>query len=239
MGEDLFYSAEPAWVWQAAVHSEPVTQMSSVRVRRNIEGFPFPGRCGKSELYDSAAEALGSLGRSPVWGDCDFRLMDNLGEVAKYLLLENNVITPKFMLGGPGRFLLRDSLGMTACMINEDDHISIASTRPGLDLHTALRTVSDMENSIGIKLSRDVVLGYLTADPAYVGTGMTATVMFHLPALDVTDDISRVAGAFQRDWNSLELGKILPFGGEPCGSFYALSNRITLSVTPEEIVRNV
>jgi protein arginine kinase len=237
--DDLFSGAEPAWVWQTSAHSEPVTQMSSVRVRRNIEGFPFPGRCGKSELYDSAAEALGSLGRSPAWEDCDFRLMDSLGEMDKYLLLESNVITPKFMLGGPGRFLLRDALGMTACMINEDDHISIASTRPGLDLHAALRAVSDMENSMGIKLARDVVLGYLTADPAYVGTGMTATVMFHLPALDVTDDISRVAGAFQRDWNSLELGKILPFSGEPCGSFYALSNRITLSVTPEEIVRNV
>ncbi|MDR3076048.1 MAG: hypothetical protein LBU26_02005, partial [Synergistaceae bacterium] len=77
------------------------------------------------------------------------------------------------------------------------------------------------------------------ANPAYVGTGVTATVVFHLPALDATDDISRVASAFQRDWNSLELGKLMPFGNDACGSFYALSNRITLSVTPEEIARNV
>jgi protein arginine kinase len=84
-----------------------------------------------------------------------------------------------------------------------------------------------------------VVLGYLTANPAYVGTGMTATVMFHLPALDVTDDRSTLADSFKRDWHSLELEKLMPFGDEPCGSFYALSNKITLSVTPEEIVRNV
>jgi protein arginine kinase len=68
---------------------------------------------------------------------------------------------------------------------------------------------------------------------------MTATVMLHLPALYALGDMSRVIDTFKRDWHSLELGRWLPFGGEPCGSFYALSNRVTLSVTPEDISRNV
>jgi protein arginine kinase len=239
--EDTFSLGEPAWVSRPATDSvgDLVTQLSSVRVRRNIEGFPFPGRCGKPELYDSAAAALGGLGRSPVWVDCDFRQMDSLDETSRHLLLETNLITHKFMSGGPGRFLLRDSLGMTTCMVNEEDHISIASTYPGLDLESALRTASDMEGALDVKLVRDAVLGYITANPSYVGTGMTATVVFHLPALDATEDISRVASTLKRDWNSLELIKLLPFGGETCGSFYSLSNRITLSVTPEEIVSNV
>ncbi|MCL2684184.1 MAG: hypothetical protein FWE55_02975 [Synergistaceae bacterium] len=241
MLEDIFTSGEPAWVSGAPENcrTDPVIQLSSVRVKRNIEGFPFPARCAKSQLYDSAAEALGSLGRSPVWGECDFSLIDSLDDVSRHLLLEMNMITPKFMQGGAGRFLLIDCDGMTTCMINEEDHISIVSTYPGLDLNAALRTVSEMEHSLDIKLVKDVVLGYLTANPAYVGTGTTATVVLHLPALDTTDDISRVTGSLQRDWNSLELGKLLLFGDESCGSFYALSNRITLSVTPEEIVRNV
>ena len=241
MIEDVFSSGEPAWVRGACAdyQTDPVVQLSSVRVRRNIEGFPFPARCAKSQLFDSAAEALRSLGKSPVWEDCDFRLIDNLDDLSRHLLLEMNMVTPKLMKGGAGRFLLRDYAGKTTCMINEEDHISIISTYPGLDLKSALKTVSDMERSLNIKLARDVVLGYLTANPAYVGTGTTATVILHLPALDAAGDVSRVSGSLQRDWNSVELERFLPFDNEACGSFYALSNRITLSVTQEEIARNV
>ena len=219
MIEDTFAGGEPAWVGRihANYQPDPIVQSSSVRVRRNIEGFPFPARCAKSQLYDSAAEALRSLGRSPVWDECDFRLIDSLDDVSRHLLLEMNMITPKLMQGGAGRFLLRDYAGMTTCMINEEDHISIASTYPGLDLNSALKTVSAMERSLDIKLVKDVVLGYLTANPAYVGTGTTAVVILHLPALAATDDISRVSGSLKRDWNVLELEKLMFFGCESSG----------------------
>jgi protein arginine kinase len=216
-----------------------VVQLSNVRLRRNIEGFPFPGKCSKSELYDSAAIALGSVGKSTVWEECDFRLVDSLDDFSKHLLLETNTITPSFMNGGAGRFLLRDSGGRMTCMINEEDHISISVTDSGLDLSSALETVGDMEGSIDIKLARDVVLGYLTANPVYVGTGMTATVILHLPALDATADFTGALESFRRDWCSLDVGRFGTFSDEPCGSFYAVSNKITLSVTPEEIMDTV
>jgi protein arginine kinase len=239
MTEDLFVSAEPAWICKMEPGaSDLVTLLSSVRIRRNIQGFPFPLKCGKSELYDSAAVILGSFGGS-IWDGCDFRMLDSLDDTARHLLLEMNMITPRFVQGGPGRFLLRDAEGRIACMVNEEDHISISVTNPGLGLASALDTAIGMERSIEVNLVNDAVLGYLTSNPAYVGTGMTATVMLHLPALYALDDMTRVIDAFKRDWNSLELGRWLPFGSEPCGSFYALSNRITLSVTPEDISRNV
>jgi protein arginine kinase len=241
MTEDSFASAEPAWVHDVSARgiAGSVVQLSSVRLRRNIEGFPFPGKCSKSELYDSAAIALGSIGKSEVWEECDFRLVDNLDDFSKHLLLEMNTITPGFMNGGAGRFLLRDAGGRMTCMINEEDHISISVTNSGLDLGTAFETIGHMECSIDIKMARDVVLGYLTANPAFVGTGMTATVILHLPAIDATGDSSRAIEAFMRDWSRLEVGRFRVFGDEPCGSFYAVSNKITLSVTPDEIMDTV
>jgi protein arginine kinase len=183
--------------------------------------------------------ALGALGRSPEWDDCDFRMMDNLDDMSRYLLLEMKMITPRFVRGGAGRFMLRDASGRMTCMVNEEDHISMSVTNPGFDLDSALSSALGMEQSLNIELVRDVVLGYLTSNPAYVGTGMTATVMFHLPALDATDDISLVTDTFKRDWNNLELGRLTSYDNESCGSFYVLSNKITLSVTPEEIAHNV
>ncbi|MDR3165623.1 MAG: hypothetical protein LBU13_08600 [Synergistaceae bacterium] len=240
MTEDSFVSAEPAWVRDAAQGTAgSAVQLSSVRLRRNIEGFPFPGKCSKSELYDSAAIALGSIGKSTVWNECNFRLVDDLDDFSKHLLLEMNTITPGFMNGGAGRFLLRDANGRTTCMINEEDHISISVTDSGLGLASAFETIENMERSVDIKPARDVVLGYLTANPAYVGTGMTATVILHLPALDATAEFPGAIEAFRKDWSRLEMGRFHVFGDEPCGNFYAISNKITLSVTPGEIIDTV
>jgi protein arginine kinase len=240
MTEDLFASAEPAWIGKVNPdESDLITLLSSVRIRRNIEGFRFPFKCTKSELFDSAAIVLAGLGENPIWGDCDFRMIDGLDETARHLLLEMNIITPLFAQGGPGRFLLRDADGRVTCMVNEEDHISISVTNPGLDVASALDAATGMEQSVDVNLVRDAVLGYLTSNPAYVGTGTTATVIFHLPALDSSEDMSRITDTFKRDWNNMELARWQPFDNEPCGSFYILSNRITLSVTPEEISRSI
>jgi protein arginine kinase len=112
-------------------------------------------------------------------------------------------------------------------------------TNAGLDLGASLETAEEMESSLDLKPARDVVLGYLTSNPSFVGTGLTATVMFHLPALEATDNIARVNDTFRRDWNNLELEKMKSREKGGCGSFFLLSNKITLSVTPAEIVKNV
>ncbi|MDR1916641.1 MAG: hypothetical protein LBQ58_08720 [Synergistaceae bacterium] len=241
MTTDLFSRAEPAWLSAPDTESksDSITLLSGVRIRRNIEGFPFPARCSKSELYDSAAIALGCLGRSSVWGECDFRMIDNLDNMSRHLLLEMKMITPRFALGGAGKFLLRDEEGTATCMINEDDNISLSAIYPGLDIAAARDRAERIADAIDVKLVHDPVLGYLTSNPAYVGTGLTASVLFHLPALDVTGDISKVVTNFQRDWRNLEFFKLLSDENNNCGSFYLLSNKTTLSVTVDDTINSV
>jgi protein arginine kinase len=120
-------------------------------------------------------------------------------------------------------------------MINEEDHVSMAVTKPGLDLASALGKVEELEGSVDINFMRDSVLGYLTANPGYVGTGVTASVLLHLPALDVLDEMPRVCDAFVRDWKKLVLYRLLSDRSNECGSFFLLSNRATLSTTPADI----
>ncbi|MDR1471080.1 MAG: hypothetical protein LBS75_01015 [Synergistaceae bacterium] len=241
MAVDLFSRAEPAWlsVPDSEAKSDPITLLSSVRVRRNIDGFPFPARCGKSDLYDLAAIILGCLGRSSAWGECEFRMIDNLDNLSRHLLLEMKMISSRFALGGVGRFLLRDDEGTMTCMINENDHVTLSAVYPGFDLNSARERTERLGESIDVKLAHDPVLGYLTSNPAYVGTGVTASALFHLPALDVTDDISKVAANFQKDWKNLDFFKLLSDKGASCGSFYLLSNKTTLSVSVEDIIESV
>jgi protein arginine kinase len=215
--------------------ADSITLMTSVKIRRNIDGFAFPGRCGKSDLYDSAAQALGSIGHSGGWDDCDFRMIDNLDGASRNLLLETMVITPLLSQGGPGRFLMRGAEADVACMINEEDHVSMAVSRPGLDARSALDKAEDLEDAIDISFARDSVLGYLTANPSYVGTGTTASVLLHLPALDVLEEMPGVCDSFVRDWKKLALRSLYSGKGEEGGSFYMLSNRVTLAASSDEI----
>lgn len=241
MVADLFSRVEPAWINapDAESQSDVIALLSCVRVRRNIEGFPFPGKCSKSELYDAAAIALGNIGRSEVWNDCDFRMIDGMDNASRHLLLEMRLISPHLAKGGAGRFFLRDGNGVVSCMINEEDHISISVTNPGVALFSAHETAKNLEASVGIKLARDTVLGYLTANPNYVGTGTTASILLHLPALDALGEMHRVCEAFERDWRDLALYKLLSDEENISGSFYLVSNRTTLAITEQDIVSRV
>jgi protein arginine kinase len=234
---DPFARVTPAWVEAQDMEdgADSITVMSGIRVRRNIDGFSFPGRCDKSELYDLAAVMLGAIGRNDGWDCLDFRMVDDLDSMSRNLLLESRVITPALAQGGPGRFLMLGGDGALSCMINEEDHISLSLTKPGLGLGELRDSAESLVGSLDLKFSRDSVLGYLTANPSHVGTGVKAFVLLHLPALDVLDEMPGVCDSFGRDWKKLSLCRLRSDKQEECGSFFLLSNSVTLSVTPSEI----
>ena len=240
---DYFSKIDLAWLDSPGSESEGglhprtlVPLVSQVKIRRNLAGFPFPNKCDSSQLFDIAALVLSRIGESDAWNRCDSRMIDNLDDVSKNLLLEKRLISPSFMQGGAGRFIVRDCDGTVSCMINEIDHLSIAVSLGGLNLSASCEAVSALDDALGLKYAEDTVLGYLTADPGAVGTGMQASVLLHLPALDITGKIKNASFALDRDWPRVALYKLAQQSGEPAGGFYLLSNKVTLAVSPVEIV---
>lgn len=238
MTTDLFSRVEPSWISSADLDAanDPITLYSSVRTVRNIDGFPFPNRCSKPQLYDSAAILLGEIGSSETWMNCDFRMIDNLDALSKNLLLETRMITPLLAEGGAGRFFLRDGQGEATCMVNEENHLTLSITRPGLELLEIAESSRALLASVRVQMAYDTVLGYLTANPGSVGAGFHASVLLHLPALDALDDMKRVLFNFERDWKGLAFYKLLSDLNNASGSFYLLTNRVTLGVDQSEIV---
>lgn len=241
MKTEMFTKVKPAWLVSEDIDArcEPIALMSGVKIRRNIAGFPFPNRCGRVELFDSAAQILGGVGKNCLTKRCDFTAVDALDSATRNLLLETGMMTPKLANGGSGRFLVADEEGAISCMVNEEDHFSVRITSPGLEFGTLAKQMAAVEASVGIDFAQDAVLGYLTANPDYVGTGMQATTLLHLPALDANDDIQRVQSLFERDWKKLTFGRALGSDNTACGSFFTVANRTTLGITPEELVHLV
>jgi protein arginine kinase len=238
---DDFAGIEPSWLSsdEIDIQSDPIVILSNVKIRRNLKDYPFPAMCGKSQLFDIAALLLGMIGRSGEWTSCDFRTIDSLDSLSRNILVETKTVTRSFAGGGAGRFLLRDDEGAIACMINEEDHLCASVAYPGLSLRETAKTALAFSDAVTLETASDPVLGVLTANPNYAGSGMQAFTLLHMPALDVSGEIDRVSAAFERDWGRVSMYRLLSDKNNASGSFYLVTNRVTLAVTPDEIVELV
>jgi protein arginine kinase len=79
--------------------------------------------------------------------------------------------------------------------------------------------------------------GYLTSCPTNVGTGIRASVMIHLPALVLTQQINRILSAITQV--GLAVRGLYGEGSEATGNLFQISNQITLGQSEEEIIDNL
>ena len=79
--------------------------------------------------------------------------------------------------------------------------------------------------------------GFLTSCPTNVGTGIRASVMIHLPALVITQQINRILQAITQV--GLAVRGIYGEGSEAVGNLFQISNQITLGQSEEEILDNL
>jgi protein arginine kinase len=109
----------------------------------------------------------------------------------------------------------------------------------GLDLETAWNRINRIDDLIEQKVTYAFHerLGYLTACPTNVGTGMRVSVMLHLPALVITKQIEKVFRSLQKI--SLAVRGLYGEGSQAMGDFYQISNQITLGRTEAELIGQV
>ncbi len=208
-----------------------------VRLARNIEGYPFPSHL-KNEKQAKEIIRLVSSGLSRL---DEFKLyyMDAITEAEAVSLKENHLISPNLI--GSKRFsaALINREESVSIMINEEDHLREQCIVKGLDLRLAYDTMSEIDNRISstMKFAFDEQLGFLTACPTNLGTGLRASVMFFLPALTLNGIMPKVIRSISR--LGLTVRGIYGEGSEAEGFMYQISNEVTLGVTEEEIITQV
>jgi protein arginine kinase len=106
-----------------------------------------------------------------------------------------------------------------------------------------LRAAHQLANAVDDLLSRGLdfafspQLGYLTACPTNVGTGLRASVMLHIPALVLTRHIEKVFQAVSK--LNLAVRGLHGEGTEASGHFYQISNQVTLGRNDSDILANI
>ncbi len=209
---------------------------SRVRLARNIAGFEFLPCLStdrQSQLQQQLKDALLSLNFAEK---VDFFDIDKASDVERVLLAERHLISQRHAKGtGPRGVIIAEDETFTA-MINEEDHLRIQVYAAGLQLHSCWERINRIDDAIEKKLEYafDSRLGYLTACPTNLGTGIRVSVMLHLPALKMTKQIEKFLQA-ARDSN-LAIRGLFGEGTEAIGDFYQLSNQVTLGVSEKQVV---
>jgi protein arginine kinase len=170
--------------------------------------------------------------------DFDFINLDNTPLDEKERLREEHLISPQ-MVDGKGKSVLINHDRTMSIMLMEEDHIRLQIIEGGNKLLEAYETASKVDDVLEESLTYafDDDFGYLTACPTNTGTGMRASLMLHLPALTMTDNIGRILSSVSNMGTAVR--GLYGEGTRAYGNLYQISNQVTMGVSEREIIEKL
>ncbi|WP_027633508.1 protein arginine kinase [Clostridium hydrogeniformans] len=221
-------------------NSNSIVLSSRIRIARNLSGIPFPHKLNKDEgikVLDTVNRAI--YEREEFKNNFNTINLWEISNIEKERYLERHLIS-KHLINFQDRsaFIISDD-ETVSIMINEEDHIRLQCITSGLNIKEAYEKANELDNILenNLEYDFDEKLGYITACPTNLGTGLRASVMIHLPALTLNNEINGALKALTQV--GMTIRGLYGEGSKGEGNIYQISNQITLGVTEEEIVRNL
>ncbi|MDE5897575.1 MAG: ATP--guanido phosphotransferase [Clostridia bacterium] len=217
---------------------ECVAVSSRVRLARNFADYPFPGRLLRDRHAEEQAEEIVQLVGAQLATLADFIKYDmrTTSEETAALLVERNLISRDLLKHRAisAAFVHRDE--NISVMVNEEDHIREQYFTKGFELQRAYDSVRGIDDAISESLlfAYDERLGYLTACPTNLGTGLRASVMLFLPALSRLGILKEIVPDLVRQGLTVRGSLGEGSGGE--GDLFQISTEFTLCKSEEEIL---
>lgn len=226
------------WMRGSGPHSD-VVMTSRVRLARNLRGYPFPGWSQETQRIDLLNMARPLVEALPEMREGYSEDYGTLSKIKKQVLVERHLISREHAARSTGCAVVVDRKQSVSIMINEEDHFRMQGIRPGLSLREAFEAINRVDTELEEQLpyAFDAKLGYLTACPTNLGTGMRASVMVHLPGLVLTDQISQVMKAVTKI--GLAVRGLYGEGTEALGNLFQISNQQTLGEKEDDIIQQI
>ncbi|WP_096186187.1 protein arginine kinase [Evansella halocellulosilytica] len=211
---------------------------SRVRLARNLADKPFPIAASKEQLseviQDVEQRFAGHAHRK--FGQLELLNMEELKQNEKRVLVEKHLISPNLSDESKAGAVLLSEDESLSVMVNEEDHFRIQVLLSGFQLNQGLKYANEIDDWMEEKVDFAFTekRGYLTSCPTNVGTGLRASVMMHLPALVITQQMKRILPAINQ--LGLVVRGIYGEGSEALGNLFQISNQMTLGKSEQDII---
>ena len=232
-----------SWISQKG-NEDDIILSSRIRLARNLKKIPFPGQSTREQLDKVVSKMKDILLDENLEIDGEqykfnYIEIENVSPVKRMMYVEKNLSSPKFVKNGYGKILFYDQDEKISIMVNEEDHLRIQILLPGLQINKAWQIADQIDDIIEDKteyaFSKD--WGYLSACPTNIGTGLRASVMVHLPGLNLSGNINNLFEVVGK--LGLTVRGIYGEGSESSGNIFQISNQITLGSKEEDIIDNL
>ncbi len=240
MPQDLqTFLSRPADACRRTGPKDQIVLSSRVRLARNIQEFAFPGWAKKAERVRSLEVIRSAVDQLPAMSEGFSESMDNLTAIDKQILVERHLISREHAAKSAGSGLVLDRAESLSVMINEEDHLRMQSLCPGFQLRQAWQAVDEVDSLLEARLpyAFSPELGYLTACPTNVGTGIRVSAMLHLPGLVLAELINPIVQSVNK--LGLAVRGLYGEGTEALGNVFQVSNQMTLGESEAEILERL
>lgn len=215
--------------------AEEILLSTRVRLARNVRGYPFPQKISEEAAEELTKRILDAFEKREdhwIFYQVSKRTpIENMYDAEEhqisYQLMGNREIA-SFLKG-------QEEPNITA-MLFEEDHLRVQYLHENMSLMEEYSVLQDLlaDLETSLEFSFDEKLGYLTACPTNVGTGLRASFMLHMPAMahfgmeGVSRSVER-SGFVLRGMNGE--------GTEGTGNIFQISNERTLGLTEEDFIQ--
>ncbi len=232
------FISKPA-AWMKSGDEDGIAVSSRIRLARNLSGRCFPTRADARELHDVWEQMRPLLKGVKLLQPAVVLDMGELGALDRQLLFERHLISHEHLHRGAGSGVVMKKDQSMVVMVNEEDHLRFQGFSPGMNLRKIWRSIDKLDSALQQKTSYafSPKLGYLTACPTNVGTGLRASVMLHLPGLFLTREIAQVLKGVNTI--GLTVRGLWGEGSEAGGHLFQISNQATLGKKEVEIVNRL
>src|SRR5471032_2130204 len=238
MNLDSLTQTSGEWLRSTGAEADIVIS-SRIRLARNLSSFPFTNRANthqKAEIEQYLKAQLEKLAFDP---HLVYLTVAPLSLLDRQLLVERQLISRELANSEGPRGVAVAPNEIISVMVNEEDHIRLQVIRSGFSLDEAWQDADRLDDKLEerVPYAFNEELGYLTACPTNVGTGLRASVMLHLPALVLIKQIEKVFRALQKI--NLAVRGLYGEGSRASGDFYQISNQVTLGKSETTIINEI
>lgn len=228
-----------SWM-ETETENQDIVLSSRIRLARNLKSASFPNKLTEEKGKDVVKKVEDAFYSSPYMEEKfkTFYLWQN-DDISNEVYFERHLISKKLIGNKIASAFIVDSDETVSIMINEEDHLRLQTITGGLNLKEAFDYANKLDDLLEEKLDYafDEKLGYLTSCPTNIGTGLRASVMLHLPALTVNNEIVGLLNALTQV--GMTIRGLYGEGSKGEGNLYQISNQITLGLAEEEILTNL
>ncbi len=235
--QELFESTSP-WLLGEGPHAEMVLS-TRIRLARNLRDVPFTHRAREEQLQGVLASVTAAAQQSASLRDGLLLRMSECTPIERQVLVERHLVSHELGDGARPRGILVAPDPRLSLMINEEDHLRLQSLTPGFQLAEAWsladRADDELDPSLEFAFSEEI--GYLTSCPTNAGTGLRASVLIHLPALVLLEEIQPVLKSVMQV--GLNVRGLYGEHSEVMGNLFQISNQTTLGRSERDSIESL